>query len=297
MTAVQGVVTAIVTPMMEDGAIDIDTFRELVNWQVACGVRGIVIAGTTGEVSTLGHEEHIALVEEAVRITKGRLSIIAGAGSNSTQEAIELTRHAKAVGADASLQVVPYYNKPTQDGLYQHFRMIAEEVDLDMVLYNVPLRVGTKLNPDTTARLSRVPGIVGVKDTEASMLSMYRLLRWHGFREGFVVYSGDDITSHGAVLMGAHGVVSVESNLTPTQTWRRHANVEGALGSEDECARDKMLSCMFKLANPMPIKHALHKAGQLRGGIRSPLTWLPCTLGAELCSAARGYASGVGDGI
>ncbi|CUX79264.1 4-hydroxy-tetrahydrodipicolinate synthase [Candidatus Tremblaya princeps] len=295
MQLVHGVITAIVTPMMEDGAIDIETFRELVSWQIELGVRGLVVAGTTGEVSTLCHGEHIALVGEAVQIARGRACIIAGAGSNSTNEAIELTRHAKDVGADAALQVVPYYNKPTQDGLYHHFRAIAEAVDIDMILYNVPSRVGTKLHPYTTARLSHVPGIVGVKDTEPSMLSMYRLLRMHGVRHGFKVYSGDDMTSHGAVRLGAHGVVSVASNLAPALCLRWHENGSAWGAGEDARLQDSLLRRMFAHANPMPIKHALHEAGMLRSGIRPPLTWLPDTPGRMLCAIARRSACSVGD--
>ncbi|CUX76493.1 4-hydroxy-tetrahydrodipicolinate synthase [Candidatus Tremblaya princeps] len=295
MQLVHGVITAIVTPMMEDGAIDIETFRELVSWQIELGVRGIVVAGTTGEVSTLCHGEHIALVGEAVQIARGRACIIAGAGSNSTNEAIELTRHARDVGADAALQVVPYYNKPTQDGLYNHFRAIAEAVDIDLVLYNVPSRVGTKLHPYTTARLSHVPGIVGVKDTEPSMLSMYRLLRMHGVRHGFKVYSGDDITSPGAVRLGANGVVSVASNLAPALCLRWHENGSAWGPSDDALLPDSLLRRMFAQANPMPIKHALHEAGLVRSGIRQPLTWLACTPGIELCAIARRSACSVGD--
>jgi 4-hydroxy-tetrahydrodipicolinate synthase len=287
MQLVHGVITAIVTPMMEDGAIDIETFRELVSWQIELGVKGLVVAGTTGEVSTLCHGEHISLVGEAVQIARGRACIIAGAGSNSTNEAIELTRHARDVGADVALQVVPYYNKPTQDGLYHHFRAIAEAVDMDLVLYNVPSRVGVKLHPYTTARLSHVPGIVGVKDTEQSMLSMYRMLRMHGVRHGFKVYSGDDMTSQGAVRLGAHGVVSVASNLAPALCVRWHENVSSGAPSVDAFLQDSLRKSMFACANPMPIKHALHEAGLLRRGIRPPLTWLPCPLGVELCSMAR----------
>ena len=208
-----GSLVAIVTPMLEDGSLDLARFRNLIDWHIAEGTQGVVVVGTTGESPTVDFDEHKELIRIAVKHAAGRVPIIAGTGANSTAEAIELSESAKQSGAQLSLSVVPYYNKPTQEGMYRHFRAIAEAVDLPMILYNVPGRTVADLQNDTVLRLAQVKNIVGIKDATGSMDRCSDLLR--RAPKDFAVYSGEDVAGLPLMLMGGHGVISVTANVAP----------------------------------------------------------------------------------
>jgi len=277
---IKGSIVAIVSPMHDDGSLDFDAYRRLIDWHVAEGTNAIVAVGTTGESPTVDQQEHGELIRVAVDAVRGRVPVIAGTGSNSTAEAIELTRHAKAVGADATLQVVPYYNKPTQEGLYRHFRTIAETVDLPMILYNVPGRTVADLANDTTMRLSEVPGIVGLKDATGDAARAADLLR--RLPTNFALYSGNDDSALALMLLGGHGVISVTANVAPKlMSEMCRAALSGDL------ARARQLNAqlwplhqkLFVEPNPIPAKWALAKMGRIEGGIRLPLT--PLSVPAE----------------
>ena len=273
MTQLAGSLVAIVTPMHDDGALDLDAFRKLIDWHIAEGTDGIVVVGTTGESPTVDFEEHHLLIDTAVKHAAKRIPIVAGTGANSTREAIGLAEHAKKAGADASLSVVPYYNKPTQEGLYRHFRAIAEAVDMPHILYNVPGRTVADLQNDTLLRLAEVPNIVGIKDATANIERGSDLLRRRP--KGFRVYSGDDATALALMLLGGDGVISVTANAAP----RLMAELcKAALGGNVEAARrvnDRLLGLhrhLFCEANPIPVKWAVQQLGLIGGGIRLPLT-------------------------
>jgi len=273
MTQLNGSLVAIVTPMHDDGALDLDAFRKLIDWHIAEGTDGIVVVGTTGESPTVDFEEHRLLIDTAVKHAAKRIPIIAGTGANSTREAIGLAEHAKKAGADASLSVVPYYNKPTQEGLYRHFRAIAEAVDMPHILYNVPGRTVADLHNDTALRLAEVPNIVGIKDATANMERASDLIRRKP--GGFRVYSGDDATALALMLLGGDGVISVTANAAP----RLMAELcKAALGGNVEAARkvnNRLLGLhrdLFCEANPIPVKWAVQQLGLIGGGIRLPLT-------------------------
>ena len=269
---IKGSLVAIVSPMHDDGSLDFDAYRRLIDWHVAEGTSAIVAVGTTGESPTVTPNEHGELIKVAVEAAAGRIPVIAGTGGNSTAEAIELTRHAKHVGADATLQVVPYYNKPTQEGLYQHFRKIAETVDLPVILYNVPSRTVADMSTETTVRLAQVPGIVGLKDATGDLARGAQLLKY--LPPGFVLYSGNDDSALALMLLGGHGVISVTANVAPRQMSEMCA---AALAGDLKRARRlnaELLPVHFKLfvePNPVPAKWALAKAGRIDGGIRLPL--------------------------
>ena len=269
----RGSIVAIVTPMHEDGSLDLPALRSLLDWHVAEGTDGIVIVGTSGESPTLPVEEHLLLIRTAVEHINGRIPVIAGAGGNSTAEAIALSTEAKALGADASLQVVPYYNKPSQEGLFQHFKAIAERVDLPVILYNVPGRTVADLSNETILRLAQVPGIIGVKDATGNIDRGAGLLR--DAPEGFAVYSGDDLTAIALMLLGGHGNISVTANVAPRAVRELCA---AAIAGDVATARTlhlKLLSlhrALFVEANPIPVKWALQQLGKIEGGIRLPLT-------------------------
>ncbi len=270
---ITGSIVAIVSPMHEDGSLDLDRYRALIDWHVESGTAAIVAVGTTGESPTVDVEEHVALIRVAVEHAAGRVPVVAGTGGNSTREAIELTRHAREVGAAASLQVVPYYNKPGQEGLYRHFRAVAEAVDLPQVLYNVPGRTVADLSNDTIVRLSQVPGIVGLKDATGDMPRLTDLLT--RVPESFAVYSGNDDSALALMALGGHGVISVTANVAPREMAQLCA---AALGGDLKGARainDRLLPLHFKLfveANPIPVKWALHRMGRIGPGIRLPMT-------------------------
>ena len=286
MNTARGSLVAIVTPMSDDGALDLDALRRLVDWHIAEGTDGICIVGTTGESPTVSYDEHCLLIRTTVEQVAGRVPVVAGTGANSTSEAIELTECAKAAGAQAGLSVVPYYNRPTQEGLYQHYRKIAESVDLPLVLYNVPGRTVADLANDTTLRLAEVPGIVGIKDATGSMERAADLLR--RAPKDFALYSGDDASAMPFLLLGGHGVISVTANVAPKLMHEMCvAAREGNLARAREL--NNMLlplhSKLFVEANPIPVKWALAKMGRIQGGIRLPLVPLtaanePIVLGA-----------------
>jgi 4-hydroxy-tetrahydrodipicolinate synthase len=269
---IKGSLVAIVTPMREDGALDLDAYRRLIEWHIAEGTNGIVAVGTTGESPTVDFDEHNTLVRVAVETVNKRVPVIAGTGGNSTAEAIELTEYAKKVGADATLQVVPYYNKPTQEGLYRHFRKIAETVELPMILYNVPGRTVADLANDTTVRLAQVPGIVGLKDATGDMARAADLLK--RLPRNFAVYSGNDDSALALMLLGGHGVISVTANVAPRLMSEM---CRAALAGELVRARElnnqllPLHSKLFVEANPIPVKWALQRLGRISGGIRLPL--------------------------
>jgi 4-hydroxy-tetrahydrodipicolinate synthase len=269
----RGSLVAIVTPMSDDGALDLDALRRLVEWHINEGTDGIVIVGTTGESPTVSFDEHCLLIRTTVEQAAGRVPVIAGTGANSTAEAIELTACAKNAGAQAGLSVVPYYNKPTQEGLYQHYRKIAEAVDLPLILYNVPGRTVADLSNDTTLRLAEVPGIVGLKDATGSMERAADLLR--RAPEGFVLYSGDDASAMPFMLLGGHGVISVTANVAPRLMHEMCvAAREGNLPRARELnnALLPLHSKLFVEANPIPVKWACAELGLIPRGMRLPLT-------------------------
>ncbi len=270
----KGSMTALVTPF-KNGGIDEDAFREHVDWQIKSGTTGLVPVGTTGESPTLSHEEHGRVVEICVEAAKGRVPVIAGAGSNNTTEAIDLARHAEKVGADAVLVVTPYYNKPTQEGLYLHHKAIAEAVAIPQILYNVPGRTGCDMLPATAARISHLPNVIGIKEATGKLERLAEILNLA--KPGFLLYSGDDATGAEFCLRGGHGVISVTANIAPRLM---HEMIAAALAGD----RAKALALDAKLAglhrdlfiesNPIPAKWAAFELGLLKKGIRLPLTWL-----------------------
>jgi 4-hydroxy-tetrahydrodipicolinate synthase len=270
---ITGSLVAIVTPMKQDGALDLARFRQLIDWHVAEGTDGIVVVGTTGESPTVNFDEHKELIRLAVQHSRGRIPIIAGTGGNSTAEAIELTESAKKNGATACLSVVPYYNKPTQEGLYLHFSKIAETVDLPMILYNVPGRTVADLQTDTVLRLAQVPGIIGIKEASANIERNTDLVR--RAPRNFAIYSGDDATCLALILMGGHGVISVTANVAPKLM---HQMCAAALVGDVKKARElnfKLFPLHQKLfveANPIPVKWALAEMGLIEPGLRLPLS-------------------------
>ena len=273
----KGSLVAIVTPMQAGGALDLRGLAKLVDFHVANGTSGIVIVGTTGESPTVDVEEHCLLIKSAVEGAAGRVPVIAGTGANATAEAVELTRYAKQVGANCCLSVVPYYNKPTQEGLYRHFRTIVEKVDLPLILYNVPSRTAADLATDTVVRLAQVPGIVGIKDATADLGRGSELIRALGLagKPDFAVYSGDDLTALPLMLMGGHGVISVTANVAPQLMAQMcAAALAGDIGRA-RAANDRLLPLHRKLfleANPIPVKWALAEMGLIGGDLRLPLT-------------------------
>ncbi len=269
---IQGSIVALVTPMHPDGSLDLVAYRRLIDWHVAEGTDAIVAVGTTGESPTVTVDEHCELIRIAVEQAAGRIPIIAGAGGNATAEAIELTRFAKSVGADAVLSVVPYYNKPTQEGLYRHFKAIAEGVDIPVILYNVPGRTVADLANDTVVRLSSVPGIVGIKDATGDIARGIALIA--AVREDFAIYSGDDASAVALMLMGGKGSISVSANIAPRAL---HALCAAAIAGDVKAAREWHLKTLALHRvqgiepNPIPTKWALQHMGLIEAGIRLPL--------------------------
>lgn len=272
---IQGSIVALVTPMNADGSVDLDSMRRLMDWQIAEGTDAFVIVGTTGESPTVNVDEHAELIRVAVEHSGKRVPIIAGAGGNSTAEAIVLTRYSKMAGADATLQVVPYYNKPTQEGMYQHFKSIAEAVDLPVILYNVPGRTVADMSNETIVRLSQVKNIIGVKDATGNIARGIDLLRQ--VSDDFSVYSGDDSTAMALMLCGAKGNISVVANVAPKNM---HLMCSAAIAGDLQTARklnDLMLPLsqqLFVEPNPIPVKWAMKEMGIIPSGIRLPLVTL-----------------------
>ena len=286
----QGSMVALVTPMLPDGSIDKPALARLIDWHCEQRTDAIVAIGTTGESPTVNFAEHAELIEYMVKCVDGRLPLIAGTGANATAEAIHLTEHAQQAGADACLSVTPYYNKPTQEGLYQHHKAIAEAVDIPQILYNVPGRTAVDLLPDTVLRLAQVPNVIGIKEATGDIERAKAILT--AAPDGFGLYSGDDISARACMLAGAAGVISVTANVVPAAM---HALCQACLAHDAERAAviDQGLadlhSRLFIESNPIPVKWALHKMGLIAAGIRLPLTWLSseheATLRAALVSA------------
>jgi 4-hydroxy-tetrahydrodipicolinate synthase len=269
---IQGSIVAIVTPMHEDGSLDLPGLRKLIDWHIAEGTDGIVIVGTTGESPTVSVDEHCELIKVAVQHTAKRIPVIAGTGGNSTTEAIELTRYAKQVGADASLQVVPYYNRPTQEGMYLHFRKIAESVDLPAILYNVPGRTVADMSNETVLRLAQIPGIVGIKDATGNIGRGSDLIRLAS--ESFAVYSGDDPTAMALMFCGAKGNISVTANIAPRGMHLLCAAAMAGRVAEAVEINNRLLPLHNKLfvePNPVPLKWAMSEMGLISSGMRLPL--------------------------
>ena len=283
-----GSLVAIVTPMLEDGSLDIGRFKSLIDWHIAEGTRGIVVVGTTGESPTVNFDEHKELIRIAVVHAAGRVPVIAGTGANSTAEAIELSESAKHSGAQFSLSVVPYYNKPTQEGMYRHFRAIAEAVDLPLILYNVPGRTVADLQNDTVLRLAQVPNIIGIKDATASLERGSDLLR--RAPKGFAVYSGEDATGLPLMLMGGQGVISVTANVAPRLMQEMCAAALAGDIARARAANDRLLGLHTKLfveGNPVPVKWALVQMGLIEPGIRLPLVPLSANFHETVREAMR----------
>ncbi|HLW11488.1 MAG TPA: 4-hydroxy-tetrahydrodipicolinate synthase [Casimicrobiaceae bacterium] len=270
-----GSLVAIVTPMQPGGALDLDALRRLIDFHVANRTAGVVIVGTTGESPTVDVDEHCRLIQSAIDHAAGRIPVIAGTGGNSTAEAIALTRFAKSAGASACLSVVPYYNKPTQEGLYRHFRKIAETVDLPLILYNVPSRTVADLANDTLLRLVEIPGIAGLKDATSDLVRLVDLRNRLPAAREFALYSGNDDTALAFMLLGGNGVVSVTANVAPRQVSEVCA---AALGGDVAVARRlngklaNLHARLFVEANPIPVKWALAEMGFIHNELRLPLT-------------------------
>ncbi len=269
----RGSLVAIVTPMVEDGSLDFPRLRALVDWHIREGTDGIVVVGTTGESPTVDVEEHCELIRVVVEHAKKRIPVIAGTGANSTTEAIELARYAKNVGADYSLSVVPYYNKPTQEGLYLHFKTIAESVDIPQILYNVPGRTACDLQNQTALRLAQVPNIIGLKDATGSIERSSDLVRQAP--PNFAIYDGNDASALALMLFGGQGVISVTANVAPKLM---HEMCVAAFKGDLSTARsinNKLFDLhknLFIEANPIPVKWAVAQMGLIASGIRLPLT-------------------------
>jgi 4-hydroxy-tetrahydrodipicolinate synthase len=271
----KGVLTALVTPF-HNGAVDEDAFVRLVEWQIRSGVHGLVPVGTTGETATLSHEEHKRIVELCIATAAGRVPVIAGCGSNATAEAIDLMQHAKAVGADAALVVTPYYNRPSQEGLFLHYQALSEAVQLPIFIYNVPSRTAGDISNETLARLSALPNIIGIKDATGDLprASLMRLM----CGDGFVMLSGDDPSGLGYVAHGGHGCISVTSNVAPAAC---AALYNAALSGDFAAAlawQDKLIhlhKALFLDASPAPTKFALATLGLCEAEVRLPLA--PCS--------------------
>ena len=288
MNPITGSLVALVTPMHDDGKVDFDALRRLVDWHIADGTSCIVAVGTTGESPTLTVKEHCEVIRVAVEHAKGRIPIMAGAGGNSTAEALELTRFAKEVGATCTLQVVPYYNKPTQEGLYRHFKTIAEGVDLPVVLYNVPGRTVADLQHDTVMRLTQVPGIVGIKEATGNIDRAAGLIKQAP--KGFAIYSGDDQTAIALMLLGGHGNISVTANVAPRAMADLCAAAMAGDGKRAAAIHMKLLALhrqLFVEANPIPVKWALARMGKIGPALRLPLVSLTDAHHALLEAALR----------
>ena len=280
MKPIVGSIVALVTPMFEDGSVDFDGLRKLIDWHIAEGTDCVGVVGTTGESPTVTVEEHCEIIRVAVQHAAGRVPIMAGAGGNATAEAIELSKFAKEVGADCTLQVVPYYNKPSQEGIYQHFRAIAEAVDLPVVLYNVPGRTVADVQHDTVLRLAQVPGIVGIKEATGDIARAAWLIKQAP--AAFSVYSGDDSTAVALMLLGGRGNVSVTANVAPRLMHELcMAAIEGDL-RRATALHMKLLPLhrhLFCEPSPAPTKWALAQSGRCRDAVRLPI--LPLTAAGQ----------------
>jgi len=276
MKPIVGSIVALITPMHEDGSVDYDALRRLIDWHIDEGTDCIGVVGTTGESPTVSVEEHCEIIRVAVEQARGRVPIMAGTGGNSTREAIELSRYAKKVGADCTLSVVPYYNKPSQEGIYAHFKAIAEAVDVPMVLYNVPGRTVADMQPETTLRLAQVPGVIGIKEATGNIERACTLIK--NAPKGFSIYSGDDPTAVALMLLGGHGNVSVTANVAPRAM---HELCKAAIAGQAKEAAQIHLKLLplhknlFVESSPTPTKWALSRLGRCGATVRLPI--LPLT--------------------
>ncbi len=273
MTPIVGSIVALVTPMHEDGSVDYGTLRSLIDWHIAEGTDCIGVVGTTGESPTVTVQEHCEIIRVAVEHAKGRVPIMAGTGGNSTAEAIELSRYAREVGATCSLSVVPYYNKPSQEGIYRHFRAIAEAVDIPMVLYNVPGRTVADMQVETALRLAQVPGIVGIKEASGEIDRASWLIK--RAPKGFSVYSGDDGSAVALMLLGGHGNVSVTANVAPRAMHELCVAAMAGRTAEAAAIHLKLLPMhtqLFVEPSPAPTKWAMAKLGRCGAALRLPIT-------------------------
>ncbi len=287
---IQGSIVALVTPMYENGAIDKESLEKLVKYHIDQGTDALVAVGTTGESATLSEDEHCEVIKTIVEYVSGRIPVIAGTGSNSTTEAINLTRKAQQAGADACLIVTPYYNKPTQEGLYLHYKTIAEAVDIPQILYNVPGRTACDMLPETIGRLSKLTNIIGVKEATGDLTRVKKIRDLAG--ENFAIYTGDDATSVEFCLLGGNGSITVTGNVAPRLV---HEMIMAAITGDKETALaiDEKLADLHKnlfiQSNPIPVKWAVAEMGLMRQGIRLPLTWLTedcfATVRSSMCKA------------
>jgi len=272
----EGAITAMVTPFDKNGKINEEGLRENVKFQIKNGIHGLAPVGTTGECSTLSYEEHNQVIEIVVDAVKGKVPVLAGAGSNSTWEAIMLTKHAKEVGADGALLVVPYYNRPTQAGLYQHYKRLAEEVDIPQIIYNIPSRTGVNMLPETMKKLAKLKNVVGVKEASGDLEQITRIIELTS-GEDFIVISGDDLLTLEIMKRGGVGIISVASNLVPDKVVKmvdsfRSGDVEAAKRINDELR--PLFKALFIETNPGPVKMAMNWMGMAAGGLRLPLVEL-----------------------
>jgi 4-hydroxy-tetrahydrodipicolinate synthase len=288
MNPIIGSIVALVTPMHEDGSVDYPSLRRLIDWHIAEGTACIGVVGTTGESPTVSVEEHCEIIRVAVEQTAGRVPVMAGAGGNSTREAIALSKYARQVGADCTLSVVPYYNKPSQEGMYQHFKAITEAVDIPVMLYNVPGRTVADMLPETALRLAKLPGVIGIKEATGNIERAAWLVR-HA-PEGFGVYSGDDGTAIALMLMGGQGNVSVTANIAP----RAMADLcRAAVAGDAKTAREihfKLLTLnklLFAEPNPVPVKWAMQRMGLCGGALRLPMVPMSDSMVPALEAALR----------
>jgi 4-hydroxy-tetrahydrodipicolinate synthase len=288
MRPIVGSIVALVTPMHEDGSVDYPTLRRLIDWHIAEGTACIGVVGTTGESPTVSVDEHCEIIRVAVEQAAGRVPVMAGAGGNSTREAIELSKFAKSVGADCTLSVVPYYNKPSQEGMYQHFRAIAEAVDIPMVLYNVPGRTVADMLPETTLRVAELPGVIGVKEATGNIERACWLIKQAP--AGFSIYSGDDGTAVALMLLGGHGNISVTANVAPRAMAQMCA---AAVAGDAKAAREIHLRLLplhkqlFQEPNPVPVKWAMHRLGLCGPTLRLPMVPMTAALEPSLEAALR----------
>lgn len=284
----QGSIVAIVTPMLEDGAVDYDSLRGLVKFHIEAGTDAIVSVGTTGESATLSMQEHSAVISKTIEYAEGAIPVIAGTGANSTTEALELTENAKKAGADASLLVTPYYNKPTQEGLYQHFKKIAESVDIPIILYNVPGRTSVDMTAATTARLAQVENIIGTKEAHGTVDRIKELVAL--CPDDFIVLTGDDGTAMESILAGARGNISVTANVVPALM---HEMCAAALAKDESRARElddklaELSRLLFIESSPIPAKWSLQQMGRIGAGIRLPLVPLDENFHADVAGALK----------
>ncbi|MFQ5737312.1 MAG: 4-hydroxy-tetrahydrodipicolinate synthase [Thermodesulfobacteriota bacterium] len=292
----KGSMTALVTPF-KGGVIDEQAFKSLIEFQIENGTDGLVPCGTTGESATLSHAEHDSVIELTIEAAAGRVPVIAGTGSNSTAETIRLTRHAEAAGADAALLITPYYNKPTQQGLYEHYKRIAEEVSIPLILYNVPGRTSVNMAPETVARLSELQNVAGIKEATGDLKQVSEVIEFS--RDGFAVLSGDDFVTVPMLAIGGSGVISVTSNIVPARMSRM---VNGYMdGDTEEALRlhfglQALHRAMFIETNPIPVKTALAAMGRIEEEFRLPLVRMSEANRARLLDALGAYGLGVTKG-